>query len=67
MQPNSENITTGICVFDKQEVKVFQLSNGKFQGHVTYKTMHFETQEADTLSEARQFAYFILHEASQEY
>lgn len=58
-------VITGTCVFNKNGVQIFQLSNGKFQGHVTYKTMHFETQEADTLAEARTFTYFILHECSE--
>ena len=66
MQPET-TVITGECVFNKNGVQIFALSNGKFQGHVTYKGRHFETQEADTLAEARTFAYFILHECSENY
>ncbi len=58
-------ITTGECVYDRDNVKIFRLSNGKFQGFINYKGLVFETTEANGQSEARQFAYFIMHEMSE--
>lgn len=52
-------------------IQVYKLPNGKHIGYVEYQTKHmprpltFETQEAEDISQAKQFTYFILHEASE--
>lgn len=70
-----QEIVTGECVWEKAsenaEIKIFKLNNGKHKGFVKYQTktmprpLTFETQEADDIPQARQFTYFILHEASE--
>ncbi len=39
---------------------IFLLSNGKYQGLVIYKGASALTQEADSIKEASDFAYFLL-------
>lgn len=66
-------IITGKCVWEElsanTKIQIFQLDNGKHKGFVHYQTptmpraLTFETQEADDIPQAKQFTYFILHEA----
>ncbi len=48
------------------------MQNGKHEGVVSIqkpnmkKPIVMETQEADDLPQARQFAYFIIHEVTEE-
>ena len=70
-----QQIVTGQCVWEKSsanaKIQIFQLNNGRHKGFVRYQTptmpraLTFETQEADDIQQAKQFAYFILHEASE--
>ncbi len=66
----------GTCVWEQTtsntNIKIFKMQNGKHEGVVSIqkpnmkKPIVMETQEADDLPQARQFAYFIIHEVTEE-
>jgi len=56
----------GTVVYDKHGVKVEALSNGKYQAKGIYRGKEWQTEEAEDVKEARQFAYFVLNQLSAE-
>jgi len=53
-------------VYEKQGVTVALLENGKYQAKGNYRGRDWQTEEAEDVKEARQFAYFVLNQLSAE-